>query len=186
MHRIGQPMATEFAPGILACALAMSMCGATQAQTAGIVRMGVQGEIHLFTSFKLAPKTRVQLQYPGPAGTARCCLSRQGHDFLPDTEDPTAIDSTTGEPLLRYRLAKRLRMATDEIFLGTAMINGRTATRAGANHALLSGTRSGTVTVSSCTGREGLNVMARKGTVKVSDFYLGFGYEIESPTCKPG
>jgi hypothetical protein len=66
------------------------------------------------------------------------------------------------------------------------MVNGRTATRAGANQTLLSGARSGTVTVSSCTGREGLNVMARKGTAKVSDLYFGFGYEIESPTCRPG
>jgi hypothetical protein len=186
MHRIGQPMATEFTPRVLACALAMFMCGATQAQTAGIVRMDPQGEIHLFTNHKLTPKTRVQLQYPGPAGAARCCLSRQGHDFVPDTEDPTAIDSATGEPLLRYRLAKPPRIATDEIFIGTAIVNGRTATRAGANQTLLSGPRSWAVTVSSCTGREGLNVMARKGTVKVSDFYFGFGYEIESPTCKPG
>jgi hypothetical protein len=166
--------------------LALLMCGATQAQTAGIVRMGAQGEIHLFTNYKLTPKTRVQLQYPGPDAKARCCLSREGHDFLPDTEEPTAINSITGEPLLRYRLAKPPRMATDEIFLGTAMVNGRTATRAGANQALISGTRSAAVTVSSCTGREGLNVVARKGATKVSDFYFGFGYEIESPTCKPG
>jgi hypothetical protein len=185
MRRIGQPMVTEFASGILACALAMFVCGASQAQTAGIVRMGAQGEFHLFTNFKLTPETRVQLQYPGPASRARCCLSRQGHDFLPDTEDPTAIDSMTGEPLLRYRLAKPLRIATDEIFLGTAMVNGRTATRAGANQTLLSGTRSAAVTVSSCTGREGLTVVALKGTAKVSELYFGFGYEIESPTCKP-
>jgi hypothetical protein len=146
--------------------------------------MNAQGEAYLFTPKKLEPKTRVQFQFPNQSGATRCCLSRQVTDFVLVEEDPAAIDSATGEVLLRYRFLKAPHLASSEPFIGAATIGYRVASRSGANQTLVAGPRQDATTVSTCTSKEGLHLKAQRGTTKLADLYFGLGYEVETPTCK--
>jgi hypothetical protein len=169
----------------LFAALALLAATACNAASIGVVSMNIGSETYLHSLVKLSQDDLVHFQYPDEAGTTRCCISRRSKSFLPIESASTASDALTGEPVFSYKLLSPLRLKDKVPFVGAAVVgHGVKVQQRTRNSSLKVASPAGTLTVRTCTSQEGLHVLGESGARLVSDLYVGFDYEVETPTCR--
>lgn len=160
--------------------LAAAVCGAS---TTGIVKMNIGTEARLYTVSPLSSHEFVHFQYPDKTGATRCCLRRASASFQLIEPDPAASDSLAGNPVFSYRLLNPPRLDSKTPFLGAAAVGHALVVQQFNAETLTIRSRTGSLTVTTCTSREGLHAVSKAGTEVTADLYLGFDYEVENPTC---
>jgi hypothetical protein len=160
-------------------------CGLGNAASPGVIGLTIGGDSLLHVGSPLLRGDRVHIQYPDRVGASRCCIVRGVRAFEAVVADPAASDALSGNPVFSYRLIRPLRLKSKKPFLGAAIV-GRTIQVKQADSGLLRVSGSNRLlTVSTCTSQEGFHVIGNAGNAATSDLYLGLGYEVEAPTCRP-
>lgn len=161
---------------------AASVCNAA---TAGIVSLNMSKGNHVYALHRILPKERVYLQYPGKSGTAQCCIAIRGKSLELVEPDDAASDMLNDGTVFRYRLTQPPRLTNRLPFIGVTIVGNAIKVEQTAGRSLKVKLSDGVLTVRSCTSQEGLHVVGKLGARPASDLYLGFNYEVESPTCVP-
>ena len=150
----------------------------------GIIKLDGAGHASLVLADPLVVGQTVYFQYPDAKQRPVCCKRLTAQDFVKaDGADTLATNEVTGNPPVIYH-ARLPKLWAEMPFVGAATI-GQSLRPAGVGRQLVAKTRQGHVTsVETCTGQEGVHLMAKKGKTEVTHLYLGLGYEVEQPTCK--
>lgn len=82
-----------------------------------------------------------------------------------------------------YQLTQPPRSIARFPFFGAAAAGRVLTVEQGADRSIKVIRSTDVLRISTCTSQEGLHATATVGDRLVSDLYLGFDYEVESPTC---
>ena len=161
--------------------LAVGQCNAA---TFGAISLNVGGEPRLYSPRALTVDDRVYFQYADKTGVTRCCINRPGKAFKPEQSNATALNALTDEPAFVYKLTQTVRTAGSVPFLGVAVIGTKMNVSQRLDKSIRVHSPAGRAAAWSCTSDEGLHVYGDTGTTTISDLYVGFDYQVESPTCQ--
>ena len=168
---------------VLSAAPFLLAAAACSASATGIVKMNIGTEARLYTNSPLSSHEFVHFQYPDKTGATRCCLRRASASFQLIEPDPAASDSLAGNPVFSYRLLNPPRLYSKTPFLGAAAAGQTLMVQQPNATTLKIRSRTGSLTVTTCTSQEGLHAVSKAGTEVIADLYFGFDYEVENPTC---
>lgn len=173
-------MATRLFAGALSMLAFQMACAAG----VGIVRSNANDGVQVFLTDPVRAGETVLAQYPDAAGRTRCCVKLGRLATVPS--DATAMDARSGEPLRRYRIENAppaYSSAGQAPFLGIVVVGSGVSARQISANEVRFRVRGASLTAHSCTSTEGLHVSSKRGSAILADAYLGFGYDVEGPTC---
>jgi hypothetical protein len=179
-HHIGQKMVTKLLSLVPLIFGTVACCAATT----GIIKLNVGNEARLYTSSALSANDFVYFQYPDKAGATRCCLRRRSSAFQLIEADPAASDALAGNPVFTYELLKAPALTVKTPFFGAAVAGSKLTVKQINTETLKVRSRDASFVVNKCTSQEGMHAITKASADVVADLYLGFDYQVESPTCR--
>ena len=176
-------------PVVLLCGSLAAGLAHAAGSLAGLADVDADGTARIYFSRPAPPALPIFMQWPDARGRLRCCIKIDPQalkkiDQQPGADELQVMDPKGMTDIAGYRVTSRLPALPEHAdgFVSMAVAAGR-VTPGGSPYRLRAESNGKKMTVRTCFGSEGQNLIASEGG-EYQLLYISFGYDIdEKPKC---